>query len=158
MLPFHAGIVSDHRAHSARQAGLFPSVASSLRRFVALLSAPTPSLIQLDTTLYISPPADPPLPCLKTSRNVSFFRGRLYETKPPPHPKTPVPTPPTRFSRFWTAQIKPNSKPRKPIRLSARARWYDEPIMDDFHGKRITVAGLGRFGGQIAAARWLAQQ
>src|SRR6187399_2240634 len=30
--------------------------------------------------------------------------------------------------------------------------------MDDFRGKRVTVAGLGRFGGQIAAARWLVEQ
>lgn len=28
----------------------------------------------------------------------------------------------------------------------------------DWRGRRVTVAGLGRFGGQIAAARWLARQ
>src|SRR5436190_14399471 len=28
----------------------------------------------------------------------------------------------------------------------------------DFAGKRVTVAGLGRFGGNIAAARWLMEQ
>ncbi len=30
--------------------------------------------------------------------------------------------------------------------------------MLDLRGKRVTVAGLGRFGGQIAAARWLVDQ
>lgn len=30
--------------------------------------------------------------------------------------------------------------------------------MDDFQNKRVTVLGLGRFGGQIAAARWLCRQ
>lgn len=30
--------------------------------------------------------------------------------------------------------------------------------MQDLRGKRVTVAGLGRFGGQIAAARWLVEQ
>ena len=30
--------------------------------------------------------------------------------------------------------------------------------MQELRGKRVTVAGLGRFGGQIAAARWLVQQ
>lgn len=30
--------------------------------------------------------------------------------------------------------------------------------MDDPKGKRVTVAGLGRFGGGIAAARWLCEQ
>jgi UDP-N-acetylmuramoylalanine--D-glutamate ligase len=30
--------------------------------------------------------------------------------------------------------------------------------VQDFRGKRVTVAGLGRFGGQIAAARWLIAQ
>jgi len=30
--------------------------------------------------------------------------------------------------------------------------------VQELHGKRVTVAGLGRFGGQIAAARWLVQQ
>lgn len=30
--------------------------------------------------------------------------------------------------------------------------------MQEVRGKRVTVAGLGRFGGQIAAARWLVQQ
>jgi len=28
----------------------------------------------------------------------------------------------------------------------------------DFHGKRVTVAGLGHFGGQVAVARWLVEQ
>ena len=31
-------------------------------------------------------------------------------------------------------------------------------MVQDVHGKRVTVAGLGRFGGQIAAARWLAAE
>ena len=31
-------------------------------------------------------------------------------------------------------------------------------IKDDLNGKRVTVAGLGRFGGGIAAARWLCEQ
>jgi UDP-N-acetylmuramoylalanine--D-glutamate ligase len=30
--------------------------------------------------------------------------------------------------------------------------------MESLAGKRVTVAGLGRFGGGIAAARWLCQQ
>lgn len=30
--------------------------------------------------------------------------------------------------------------------------------MDEFANKRVTVAGLGRFGGAIAAAQWLARQ
>ncbi len=30
--------------------------------------------------------------------------------------------------------------------------------MDDFQGKRVTVAGLGRFGGGVAVSRWLARQ
>src|SRR5438270_7508783 len=30
--------------------------------------------------------------------------------------------------------------------------------MDDFRDKRVTVAGLGRFGGTVAAARWLVEQ
>ena len=30
--------------------------------------------------------------------------------------------------------------------------------MESFRDKRITVAGLGRFGGNFAAARWLAEQ
>lgn len=30
--------------------------------------------------------------------------------------------------------------------------------MQEFKGKRVTVAGLGRFGGQIAAAKWLVHQ
>ena len=30
--------------------------------------------------------------------------------------------------------------------------------MDDLRNKRVTVAGLGRFGGQIAAAKWLVEQ
>jgi len=30
--------------------------------------------------------------------------------------------------------------------------------MDDLRNKRVTVAGLGHFGGQIAAARWLIEQ
>jgi UDP-N-acetylmuramoylalanine--D-glutamate ligase len=30
--------------------------------------------------------------------------------------------------------------------------------MDDFRDKRVTVLGLGRFGGQIAAVRWLCRQ
>src|SRR5437764_9912678 len=30
--------------------------------------------------------------------------------------------------------------------------------MEDFRNKRVTVAGLGRFGGNIAAAKWLAGQ
>src|SRR5436190_7583367 len=30
--------------------------------------------------------------------------------------------------------------------------------MGEFRDKRVTVAGLGRFGGNIAAARWLASQ
>ena len=30
--------------------------------------------------------------------------------------------------------------------------------VQDVRGKRVTVAGLGRFGGQIAAARWLVEQ
>ena len=30
--------------------------------------------------------------------------------------------------------------------------------MEDFRGKRVTVAGLGHFGGNIAAARWLLEQ
>ena len=34
---------------------------------------------------------------------------------------------------------------------------YDAP-MQDVRNKRVTVAGLGRFGGQIAAAKWLAEQ
>jgi len=32
------------------------------------------------------------------------------------------------------------------------------PAMQDVRNKRVTVAGLGRFGGQIAAARWLVEQ
>src|SRR5690348_13700601 len=28
----------------------------------------------------------------------------------------------------------------------------------DFRGKRVTVAGLGHFGGQVAVARWLVEQ
>src|SRR4051812_8756993 len=31
-------------------------------------------------------------------------------------------------------------------------------IMDDLRNKRVTVAGLGRFGGGIGVARWLVQQ
>src|SRR5688500_8351322 len=31
-------------------------------------------------------------------------------------------------------------------------------VMDDFGNKRVVVAGLGQFGGQIAAARWLVAQ
>src|SRR6266571_3072226 len=31
-------------------------------------------------------------------------------------------------------------------------------IMDDLRNKRVTVAGLGKFGGNIAAARWLVEQ
>lgn len=31
-------------------------------------------------------------------------------------------------------------------------------MMKDFKGKRVTVAGLGHFGGGVAAARWLASQ
>lgn len=31
-------------------------------------------------------------------------------------------------------------------------------IKDDLKGKRVTVAGLGRFGGGIAAAKWLCEQ
>lgn len=30
--------------------------------------------------------------------------------------------------------------------------------MEDLRGKRVTVAGLGRFGGNIAASRWLVEQ
>ena len=30
--------------------------------------------------------------------------------------------------------------------------------MEDLRNKRVTVAGLGRFGGNIAAARWLVEQ
>src|SRR5215204_4087749 len=30
--------------------------------------------------------------------------------------------------------------------------------MEDFRGKRVTVAGLGRFGGGIEVSRWLAAQ
>jgi UDP-N-acetylmuramoylalanine--D-glutamate ligase len=30
--------------------------------------------------------------------------------------------------------------------------------MEDFHDKRVLVAGLGKFGGQIAAAKWLVAQ
>jgi UDP-N-acetylmuramoylalanine-D-glutamate ligase len=30
--------------------------------------------------------------------------------------------------------------------------------MQDLRGKRVTVAGLGKFGGQIAAAKWLVAQ
>src|SRR5438552_2767989 len=30
--------------------------------------------------------------------------------------------------------------------------------MEDFRHKRVTVAGLGRFGGQIAAVKWLVAQ
>lgn len=30
--------------------------------------------------------------------------------------------------------------------------------MTEFRGKKVTVAGLGRFGGQVAAARWLVEQ
>src|SRR5215218_3772528 len=30
--------------------------------------------------------------------------------------------------------------------------------MEDFPDKRVTVAGLGKFGGQIAAAKWLVAQ
>src|SRR5258706_10962315 len=30
--------------------------------------------------------------------------------------------------------------------------------MDDLRNKRVTVAGLGKFGGNIAAARWLVEQ
>ncbi|MDB5301172.1 MAG: UDP-N-acetylmuramoylalanine--D-glutamate ligase [Phycisphaerales bacterium] len=30
--------------------------------------------------------------------------------------------------------------------------------MQDVHGKRVTVVGLGHFGGQVAAARWLVEQ
>lgn len=30
--------------------------------------------------------------------------------------------------------------------------------MEDYRNKRVTVAGLGRFGGNIAAARWLVEQ
>lgn len=30
--------------------------------------------------------------------------------------------------------------------------------MDDFHGKRVVVAGLGRFGGGTAVTRWLVEQ
>src|SRR5262245_13769950 len=30
--------------------------------------------------------------------------------------------------------------------------------MQELAGKRVTVAGLGRFGGQITAARWLVEQ
>src|ERR1041385_8689624 len=29
------------------------------------------------------------------------------------------------------------------------------PVMEDFRSKRVTVAGLGKFGGQIAAIKWL---
>src|SRR5688572_21287850 len=35
---------------------------------------------------------------------------------------------------------------------------YDRWIMDDLRNKRVTVAGLGHFGGNIAATRWLVQQ
>src|SRR6476469_278446 len=31
-------------------------------------------------------------------------------------------------------------------------------IMDDLRNKRVTVAGLGKFGGNIAAARWLVER
>jgi hypothetical protein len=31
-------------------------------------------------------------------------------------------------------------------------------VMEDLKGKRVTVAGLGKFGGQIAAAKWLVAQ
>lgn len=31
-------------------------------------------------------------------------------------------------------------------------------MIEDFHNKRITIAGLGRFGGGIGVARWLVQQ
>jgi UDP-N-acetylmuramoylalanine--D-glutamate ligase len=34
----------------------------------------------------------------------------------------------------------------------------DSDNMQEVRGKRVTVAGLGRFGGQIAAARWLIEQ
>src|SRR5438552_11408055 len=30
--------------------------------------------------------------------------------------------------------------------------------MEDFRNKRVTVAGLGKFGGQIAAVKWLVAQ
>lgn len=30
-------------------------------------------------------------------------------------------------------------------------------VMDDFHGKRVTVLGLGRFGGGIGVSRWLVE-
>ena len=29
--------------------------------------------------------------------------------------------------------------------------------MEDFKNRRVTLAGLGKFGGQIAAARWLVE-
>lgn len=32
------------------------------------------------------------------------------------------------------------------------------PVMEDLHHKRVTVLGLGRFGGGIAVAKWLCQQ
>ncbi len=33
-----------------------------------------------------------------------------------------------------------------------------QTILEDINGKRVTVAGLGRFGGNIAASRWLVEQ
>jgi UDP-N-acetylmuramoylalanine--D-glutamate ligase len=42
---------------------------------------------------------------------------------------------------------------------STASHWlYNASIMDDLRGKRVTIAGLGRFGGNIAAARWLAHR
>src|SRR5437588_10328188 len=35
---------------------------------------------------------------------------------------------------------------------------YNGRIMDELRNKRVVVAGLGRFGGNIAAARWLVDQ
>src|SRR5437660_884564 len=34
----------------------------------------------------------------------------------------------------------------------------NEPLTATLAGKRVTVAGLGRFGGNIAAARWLVER
>src|SRR3954453_13279419 len=39
-----------------------------------------------------------------------------------------------------------------------RADIIGSMIMDDLRNQRVTVAGLGRFGGGIGVARWLVQQ
>ena len=39
-----------------------------------------------------------------------------------------------------------------------RAVFNDRMLLDDFSGKRVTVMGLGRFGGGVGVTQWLAGQ